>query len=112
MMLTRGGPSTRRETLPSATLSTINPTRSDMQLQRSLRGNRIATNRLSHCTSLKNVVCNVVSGSPAEAEMWQWQQQRYIPQDTDRNRRRRESVKPYTVYQNMYSVNFRRQSLP
>jgi hypothetical protein len=36
------------ETRPSATLSTINPTRTDLVLKPSLLGDRQATNRLSH----------------------------------------------------------------
>jgi hypothetical protein len=43
--------STRGKTCPSATLSTINPTRTDKGLNPDLRRERLATNRLSHWTA-------------------------------------------------------------
>jgi hypothetical protein len=43
--------STRRETCPSATLSTINPTWTDPGSSPGIRGERPATNRLSHGTA-------------------------------------------------------------
>jgi hypothetical protein len=44
--------STRGKTCPSATLSTTTPTRTDSGLNPGLRGERPATNRLSHGTAL------------------------------------------------------------
>jgi hypothetical protein len=49
MKLTAENRSTRRKTCPSATLSTTNPTMTDP----GLRGERPATNRLSHGTALR-----------------------------------------------------------
>jgi hypothetical protein len=58
----RGKPTTRRKTCPSATLSTTNPTWTDP----GLRGERPATNRLSHGTATSAVVNIIASnvGSP------------------------------------------------
>jgi hypothetical protein len=53
MKLTGENRSTRRNTCPSATLSTTNPTRID--LGSSLSGGRPATNRLSHGTAEENL---------------------------------------------------------
>jgi hypothetical protein len=60
MKLTGEIRSTRRKTCPSATLSTTNPTWTDPGSTAGLRGDRPATNRLSHGTTkfmLKNNVC-------------------------------------------------------
>jgi hypothetical protein len=46
--------STRRKTCPSATLSTTNPTWTDLGSEPGLRGGRQAANRLSHGTGLGN----------------------------------------------------------
>jgi hypothetical protein len=46
----RGKPTTRRKTCPSATLSTTNLTWTDLGSNPGLRGERPATNRLSHGT--------------------------------------------------------------
>jgi hypothetical protein len=51
MKLTRENRSTRRKTCPSATLSTTNPTLTDPGSNPGLRGERPATNRLSHGTA-------------------------------------------------------------
>ena len=51
MKLTGENRSIRRKTYPSATLSTINPTRTDPGSNPGLRGGRPATNRLSHGTA-------------------------------------------------------------
>jgi hypothetical protein len=53
MKLTGENRSTRGETCPSATLSTTNPTRTDAGPNPGLRGERPATNRLSHGTATK-----------------------------------------------------------
>jgi hypothetical protein len=51
MKLTGDNRSTRGKTCPSATLSTINPTWTDPVSNSGLRGERPATNRLSHGTA-------------------------------------------------------------
>jgi hypothetical protein len=51
MKLTRQNRSTRRETCPSATLSTTNATWTDPGSTPGLRDERQATNRLSHGTA-------------------------------------------------------------
>jgi hypothetical protein len=48
MKLTRKNRSTRRKTCPSATLSTTNPAYTDPGWNPGLRGERLATKRLSH----------------------------------------------------------------
>jgi hypothetical protein len=48
----RGKPTTRRKTCPSATLSTTNLTWTDPESNPGLRGERPATNRLSHGTAV------------------------------------------------------------
>jgi hypothetical protein len=45
----------RRKTCPSDTLSTTNPTWIDPGVNSGLRGERTATNRMSHATADKNV---------------------------------------------------------
>ena len=50
MKLTGENRSTRRKTCPSTTLSTTNPTWTDQESNPGLRGERPATNRLSHVT--------------------------------------------------------------
>jgi hypothetical protein len=52
MKLTGENRSTRGETCPSTTLSTTNPTWTDPGSNPGLRGERSATNRLSHGTAL------------------------------------------------------------
>jgi hypothetical protein len=52
MTLTGKNGSTQGETYPSATLSTKNPTWTDPGWNPGLRGERPATNRLSHGTAL------------------------------------------------------------
>jgi hypothetical protein len=52
----RGKPTTRRNTCPSATLSTTNLTWTDPGSNPGLRGGRPATNRLSHGTTLAGIV--------------------------------------------------------
>jgi hypothetical protein len=52
MKLTGQNRSTLGKTYPSVTLSTINPTWSDPGSSPDLRGERPATNRLSHGTAL------------------------------------------------------------
>jgi hypothetical protein len=47
----RGKPTTWRKTCPSATLPTTNPTWTDPESNPGLRGERPATNRLSHGTA-------------------------------------------------------------
>jgi hypothetical protein len=49
----RGKPTTRRKTCPSATLSTTNRTWTDPVSNTGIRGERPATNRLSHGTALE-----------------------------------------------------------
>jgi hypothetical protein len=51
MKLTGENRSTRGKTCPSATLSTTNPTWTDPESNPGLRGERPATNRLSHGTA-------------------------------------------------------------
>jgi hypothetical protein len=51
MKMTGGNLSTRGKTCPSATLSTANPTWTDPGSNPGLRGERPATNRLSHGTA-------------------------------------------------------------
>jgi hypothetical protein len=51
MILTGENQSTRGRTSPSATLSTTNPTWTDLGSNPYLRGGRLATNRLSHGTT-------------------------------------------------------------
>jgi hypothetical protein len=58
----REEPTTRRKTCPSATLSTKNPTWSDLGSNPGLRGERPATNRLSHGTAYySDILCGVTS---------------------------------------------------
>jgi hypothetical protein len=52
MQLTGENRSTRRETCLSATFSTTNPTWTDPGSNPGLRGERPATNRLSHGTAI------------------------------------------------------------
>jgi hypothetical protein len=52
MKLTGENRTTRRKTCPSATLSTTNPTWTDPGSNPGLRGEKPATNRLSHGTAL------------------------------------------------------------
>jgi hypothetical protein len=59
MILTGENRRTRRKTCPSATLSTANPTWIDPGANPGLRGERPASNRLSHGTALDDVV-NVI----------------------------------------------------
>jgi hypothetical protein len=56
MKLTGKNRSTRGETCPSATLSTTNPTGTDPGSNLGLRGERPATNRLSHGTAFIEVI--------------------------------------------------------
>jgi hypothetical protein len=58
MKLTGENRSTRRETCLSATLSTINPTWTNLGSNPGLRGERPATNRLSHGKALINYCVN------------------------------------------------------
>jgi hypothetical protein len=55
MKLTRENRSTRRKTYPSDTLSTTNPTWTNPGSNPGLRGERPATNRLSHDTAWENL---------------------------------------------------------
>jgi hypothetical protein len=55
MKLTGENRSTRGKTCPSATLSTANPTCTDPGSNTGLRGERPATNRLKHGTSVRSV---------------------------------------------------------
>ena len=55
MELTGKNRSTRGKTCPSETLSTTNPTWTDPESKPGLRGERPATNRLSHDTALSNI---------------------------------------------------------
>jgi hypothetical protein len=48
MILTKENRRTQRKTCPSATLSTINPIRTDQSANPGLRSERLATNSLSH----------------------------------------------------------------
>jgi hypothetical protein len=59
MKLTEENRSTREKTCPSATLSTTNPTWIDPGSNPGLRGERPATNRLSHGTALIKGLCPV-----------------------------------------------------
>jgi hypothetical protein len=52
MILTAENRRARRKTCPSATLSTTNPTRIDLGANPGLRGERPATNDLSHGTAI------------------------------------------------------------
>jgi hypothetical protein len=52
MILTEENRRTQRNICPSATLSTTNPTWNDPGVNPGLRGERPATNRLSHGTAL------------------------------------------------------------
>jgi hypothetical protein len=52
MKLTGENGSTRRKTCPSATVSTTNPKWNDPGSNPGIRGDRPATNRLSHGTAL------------------------------------------------------------
>jgi hypothetical protein len=76
----RGKPTTRRKTCPSATLSTTNLTL-DLTWDRTpgLRGERPATNRLSHGTALReyidmyeNVVVRGIFGPKSEKVTGVW----------------------------------------
>ena len=55
MKLTGENRSTRGKTCPSATLSTTNPTWTGPGSNLGLRGERLATNRLSHGTAFTNL---------------------------------------------------------
>jgi hypothetical protein len=52
MILTGENRSTRRETCPSATMSSTNPTYTEPGANSGLRGERPATNRLSYDTAM------------------------------------------------------------
>jgi hypothetical protein len=65
MKLTGENRSTREKTCPSATFSISNPTWTDPGSNPGLRGERPATNRLSHGTALMNVCSNCMV-------KWQW----------------------------------------
>jgi hypothetical protein len=54
--LTGENRSTRTKTCPSATLSTTNPTWTDPGSEPGLRGERPATNRLSHGKALSTLI--------------------------------------------------------
>ena len=60
MKLTGENRSTRGKTCPSATLSTTNPTWTRPGLNPGLRGERPATNRLSHGTASTEVAAQQV----------------------------------------------------
>jgi hypothetical protein len=60
MKLTGENRNTWGKTCPSATLSTTNPTWTDLGSNSALRGERPATNRLSHGTAHHNI-SNVMS---------------------------------------------------
>jgi hypothetical protein len=62
MKLTGKTRSTREKTCPSTTLSTTNPTWTDPGLDPGLRGERPATNRLSHGTAVSEFIfsCKVL----------------------------------------------------
>jgi hypothetical protein len=55
MKLTGENRSTWGKACPSATLSTTNPTWTDLGLNPGLRGERLATNRLSHGTAYRYI---------------------------------------------------------
>jgi hypothetical protein len=59
MKLTGENRSTRRKTCLSATLSTTNPTWTDQGSNLGLRGDRPATNRLSHGTANCNIMAYI-----------------------------------------------------
>jgi hypothetical protein len=61
----RGKPTTHRKTCPSATLSTTNLTWIDLGSNPGLRGERPATNRLSHGTAYFTALLKDVVGSHA-----------------------------------------------
>jgi hypothetical protein len=58
MILTGENRRTRRETRPSANMSTTNSTWADLGANPGLRGERPASNRLSHITAVA-IICNV-----------------------------------------------------
>jgi hypothetical protein len=58
MKLTGENRSTRGKTCPSATLSTTNPTWIDPGSNPSLRGEKLAANRLSHGTACEQLTLN------------------------------------------------------
>jgi hypothetical protein len=62
MKLTGENRSTRRKTCPSATLSIKNPTWTDPESNPGLRGERPATNRLSHGTATSIKLTSVIYG--------------------------------------------------
>ena len=62
MKLTGENRSTRRKTCPSATFSTTNPTRTDPASNPALRGERQATNRLSHAAMARSLLGYCISG--------------------------------------------------
>jgi hypothetical protein len=65
MILTGENHRTRRKTCPSATLSTTNPTWIDPGVNPGLRGERPATDDLSHGTVIGRLVTEIVdSNSP------------------------------------------------
>jgi hypothetical protein len=66
----RRKPTTRRKTCPSATLSTTNPTWTDPGSNSGLRGERPATNRLSHGTACSMGVGWFVYWTVVCAEVW------------------------------------------
>jgi hypothetical protein len=69
MKLTRENRNTRGKTCPIATLSTTNLMWTDPESKPGLRGERPATNRLSHGTATANVLCKRrLSEASAEAE--------------------------------------------
>ena len=56
MKLTGENRNTRGKSCPSANFSTTNPTRTDRESNPGLRGDRPATNRLSHGTTLQTLL--------------------------------------------------------
>jgi hypothetical protein len=70
MKLTGENRSTRRETCPSATLSTTNPTWTDLGSIPGLCGGRPSTNRLSHGTALAQARADIIMQKTSVIIKW------------------------------------------
>jgi hypothetical protein len=71
MKLTGENRSTRGKTCPSATLSTTNPSWSDLGSNPVLRCERPATNRLSHGTAMYSLPNDMIGGLEIVRHIWQ-----------------------------------------
>jgi hypothetical protein len=105
-ILTEENRRTRRKTCPSATLSTTNPTWIDPGVNTGLRGERSATNDLSHVTA----PCLGLSSYLSFAKLVKWQM--YIFSLPSKNGSRLRS--PLITFEQIgkFFIKFGRQAMP